>query len=91
MRTFKNMYLILAAFLFALMLRNPVMAAGPDPVEQVKPVIGKITAMLTTDAYKKQSREKQFRSFLDRKSSKSKRSLARARKLLNCSSRLCFL
>lgn len=64
MRTFKNMYFILAAFLFALMLRNPVMAAGPDPVEQVKPVIGKITAMLTTDAYKKQSREEQFRSFL---------------------------
>ena len=33
MRTFKNMYLTLAAFLFALILRNPVMAAGPDPVE----------------------------------------------------------
>ena len=46
MRTFKNMYLILAAFLFALMLRNPVMVAGSDSVEQVKPVIGKITAML---------------------------------------------
>ena len=48
-----------AALLFAL----PALAA-PDPVEQVKPVVNKITAMLTTEEYRGLPREQQFDRFL---------------------------
>lgn len=38
--------------------------AAPDPVAQVKPVVDKITAMLTTEEYRGLPREQQFDRFL---------------------------
>ncbi|NLZ16566.1 MAG: ABC transporter substrate-binding protein, partial [Desulfobulbaceae bacterium] len=50
--------------MFALLLGSAAVAA-PDPTEQIKPVIDKITTMLTEDYYKKLSREQQFDKFLE--------------------------
>ncbi len=55
---------VVAAVCCALLFSLPAIAA-PDPKAQVKPVITKITTMLTQDDYKKLPREEQFARFLD--------------------------
>lgn len=64
MRIFKYLRVICATSIFALLL-GTVAIAAPDPTEQIKPVINKITTMLTEDYYKKLSREQQFDKFLE--------------------------
>ena len=59
----KTIKIFAVSLLLAALCHLPSWAA-PDPVEQVKPVVNKITAMLTTEEYRGLPREQQFDRFL---------------------------
>ena len=59
----KTIKLFASSLLLAVLFHLPAWAA-PDPVDQVKPVVNKITAMLTTEEYRGLPREEQFDRFL---------------------------
>lgn len=65
MRFVLSIQSVLAIVVFALLSNVSAMAA-PDPGEQIKPVIDKITSMLTEEDYKQLPREEQFDKFLKR-------------------------